>query len=139
MEPNLEELWSIFSLTEEEKTKVVVDKTWVEKTETARRNCLLRKIFTKHNINLEAMKAVLFNIWKLSHGLEVKEVGDKMYVFQFEDRSEKDKVLVRQPWLFNKALIVLAEFDGFSSLEDVNMDWCLFLGSSSWLAIEFDK
>ena len=139
MEPNLEELWSIFSLIEEEKTKVVVDKTWVEETKDARRNCLLGKIFTKHNINLEAMKAILYDIWKISHGLEVKEVGDKMYVFQFEDRSEKDKVLVRQPWLFNKVLIVLAEFDGFSSLEDVNMDWCLFLGSSSWLAIGFDK
>ena len=43
MEPNLEELWSIFSLTEEEKTKVVVDKTWVEETKDARRNCLLGK------------------------------------------------------------------------------------------------
>ena len=49
----------------------------------------LGKIFTKRNINLEVMKVVLYNIWKLSHGLEIKEVGDKVYVFQFEDGSEK--------------------------------------------------
>ena len=82
----------------------------------------LGKIFTKRNINLEVMKVVLYNIWKLSHGFEIKEVGDKVYVFQFEDGSEKDKVLVRQPWSFNKALIVLADFDGFSFPTDVNMD-----------------
>ena len=45
---------------------------------------------------------------------------------KMEVRSEKDKVWVRQSWSFNKALIVLVDFDGYSSPSDVNMDWCPF-------------
>ena len=53
------------------------------------------------------MKVVFYNIWKLSYGLEIKEVGDKIFIFQFDDVYEKDKVLVRQTWSCNKALIML--------------------------------
>ena len=33
---------------------------------------------------------------------------------------------MKQTWSFNKFLIVLKEFDGFSSSKEVNMDWCSF-------------
>ena len=98
------------------KSEVVVDKAWVEETEEARRNYLLGKIFMNQGINVEAMKAVLYNIWKLSYGLEIKEVGDKIFVFQFDDAVEKDKVLARQSWYFNKALIVFVIFVNFCTI-----------------------
>ena len=56
----------------------------------------------------------------------IKEAGVKVFVFQFEDFVEKDMVLVRQPWSFNKSVIVLNEFDGLFSLDDVNMKWYPF-------------
>ena len=56
----------------------------------------------------------------------IKEVGDKLYVFQIENAMKKDRVLFRQPWSFNKSLIVLKDFDGLFSPNDVNMDWCPF-------------
>ena len=73
---------------------------------------------------MEAMKSILKNVWKISSRLVIKVIGDKVYVFQFEDVVEKDRVLIRQPWSFNKSSIVLKDFNGMSSLEDVNMDRC---------------
>ena len=39
---------------------------------------------------------------------------------------EKDRVFQKQPWSFNKSLLVLNEFDGHTHLDIVNMDWCTF-------------
>ena len=51
----------------------------------------------------------------------VKEVGLKLYVFQFKSNIEKERVLMRQPWSFNKSLLVLAPFDGKSKPKEVNL------------------
>ncbi|XWS71129.1 hypothetical protein CRYUN_Cryun03dG0112000 [Craigia yunnanensis] len=95
MDNDLEALWNKFSLTEDEKSELIIDKSWVEETSEVRKNCLLGKILTKHSINVEAMKNFLYNIWKLRAGLVVKEVGDRVFIFQFEDEYEKDRILVR--------------------------------------------
>ena len=111
MEIGLEELWNKFSLTEYEKSKVLIDKAQIEEIIDARKNCFIGKLLTKRVINLEAMKSILYKIWKLVSGLDIKEDSDKVYVFQFNDEAEKDRVLVNQSWSFNKSLIVMKEFD----------------------------
>ena len=52
------------------------------------------RMVINRTVNMEAMKTVLQKIWKLSSGLVIKEVGDRCYVFQFEDATEKDRVLL---------------------------------------------
>ena len=39
----------------------------------ARRNCLIGKMVIKKAINLEAMKTVLQEVWKLASGMVIKE------------------------------------------------------------------
>ena len=58
-------------------------------------------------VNMEAMKNVLSNVWKSFSGMSIKEVGDRLYIFKFENQMEKERVLMRQPWTFNKSLLVL--------------------------------
>ncbi|XWS18212.1 hypothetical protein CRYUN_Cryun32bG0023500 [Craigia yunnanensis] len=53
------------------------------------------------------MKNVLITIWKLSSRMSITEVGNRLFIFQFEDNKEKERVLLRQPWSFNKSLLVL--------------------------------
>ena len=47
MDNDLETLWNKFSLTEEEKREMVIEKSWVEETVEVRKNCLLRKLLSK--------------------------------------------------------------------------------------------
>ena len=58
--------------------------------------------------------------------MSVKKVGDRLFVFQFGDKMEKKRVFVRQPWSFNKSLLVLANFEEHTKLEEVLLQWCPF-------------
>ena len=43
-----------------------------------------------------------------------------MFLFQFD----KEMILQNQPWFFNKALLVLKDFDGFLASEKIKLDFC---------------
>ncbi|OMO96530.1 hypothetical protein COLO4_15219 [Corchorus olitorius] len=73
------------------------------------------------------MRTALFNAWKLEMGLVIKEVREKLYMFQFEDKPERDRVLLTQPWHFNKVLLALQPYDGVEKPESIVFDTCPFL------------
>lgn len=60
--------------------------------------------------------------------MDIQEVVDHtwIFLFQFSSLRDKMKVLLRQPWLFNKALIVFRDFDDDMALEDYDFRWWLF-------------
>ena len=126
MNDSLEELWSRLSLTEEEQDVVAVEKEWVEDVSAVGNKCLLGKLLIRRNVNIEAMRNVFLKIWRLKSGMTIREVGERRFLFYFEDALEKDKVFQKQPWSFNKSLMVLNEFDGHTQTENVNMEWCAF-------------
>ena len=85
-----------------------------------------REIGADKKVNVEAVKNVLGNIWKIAAGMTIKEVRDRLYVFHFEDNLEKERVRLRQPWSFNRFLLVLENFDSKVQPEEINLQWCLF-------------
>ncbi|XVE98625.1 hypothetical protein REPUB_Repub03eG0122600 [Reevesia pubescens] len=87
---------------------------------------LIGRIFYRKFINMEAMRNVLFQIWKLLHGLHITEIGDKLYRFQLDDEKEKDQIFIAQPWFFDKALLLLVEIDDRVRSEAMIMEWCPF-------------
>ncbi|XWS69090.1 hypothetical protein CRYUN_Cryun04dG0149500 [Craigia yunnanensis] len=125
MSDNLENLWSKLSLTEDELIEVVEAKDWIEKAKEIGRNCLIGRLVLNKRVNIEAMKKVLSIVWKISTGMTVKEVGEKMFIFQFGDNMEKERVLLRQPWTFNKSLLVLDTFEDQTKPEEVLLQWCV--------------
>ena len=126
MTESLEELWGRLSLTEEQQDEVVVEKDWIEDVTAVGNKCLLGKLLLRRAVNIEAMRNVFLKIWRLNHGLTIREVGERQFLFYFENELEKDRVFQKQPWFFNKSLIVLNEFDGHTQPDNVNMKWCIF-------------
>lgn len=92
--------------------EVQIAQDWVEEATNAGKNCLVWRFLIHINFNTDTMKTVLFKAWRLKHELEISAIGGNRFVFQFSDEVEKDRVLVRQPWSYNKSLLVLQEFDG---------------------------
>ncbi|OMO50714.1 Endonuclease/exonuclease/phosphatase [Corchorus capsularis] len=80
---------------------------------------LVGKLFSERRINQEAFRNVLYQIWRLESKFQIKEIGDHLFVFHFEDELEKDRVFVNQPWSFNKALLALNDYDGFEAPERI--------------------
>ncbi|OMO50310.1 hypothetical protein CCACVL1_30518 [Corchorus capsularis] len=109
----------------EENRVVIADADWLDGTEEGvPRFHLLGKLFSKRRPNVEGLRMAMFQGWKLDGAMIVKEAGDNLYVFQFEDAVERDWVLVNQPWSFNRSLLVLREFDGLQTPEEVNFEIC---------------
>ncbi|XVE77534.1 hypothetical protein DITRI_Ditri13aG0070800 [Diplodiscus trichospermus] len=127
MEDELEVMCNRLTLTEEEDDDaVLIERSWVEEGVQAGKNCLIERLLINKAYNIEAMRTIFTKLWKLKARLVVKKIGKQLFIFQFGDGSDKDKLLVRQPWLFNKALLVLQQFDGMQVPESINMDWCPF-------------
>ncbi|XVF03499.1 hypothetical protein REPUB_Repub05bG0000200 [Reevesia pubescens] len=91
---------------------------------------------SRRMMNLEAMKSVISKVWKLSSGLLIREMGEKMFLFHFDNIKEKDRVLLMQPWAYNKALLVLDEFDGLSLPAKMAK---FVLDPNSWITPRLDE
>ncbi|OMP10859.1 hypothetical protein COLO4_04212 [Corchorus olitorius] len=126
MSEALEDMWKKFSLTEEEESDVVVDPKLIANTLDEGKACLIGKLLSRRAVNIEVMRNILHWVWKLSGGLQIQAVGDKLFIFQFEKEIEKDRVFQQSPWSFNKALLVLGEYDAFPNLESVRLEECSF-------------
>jgi hypothetical protein len=63
-------------------------------------------------VNKEAFKTVLSRIWRTIQGVIFKELDDNVWLFEFEDESDMRRVLEGRPWLFDRQILVLNEFDG---------------------------
>ena len=53
------DLWRKLSLTEDELTKMVVEKDWLEKAKEVGKNCLVGKLVLNKRVNVGVMKNVL--------------------------------------------------------------------------------
>ncbi|OMO88655.1 reverse transcriptase [Corchorus capsularis] len=60
--------------------------------------------------------------WKPESGLTVKKLGERLFLFQFKDGVEKDRVLDSQPWSFQQPFLLLRNYDGFKQPESIELD-----------------
>ena len=74
----LENLWGKLSLTEDELIEVRIEQDWLEEIKEVGKNCLIGKLLLNKRVNTEAMKNVLSNVWKVSSGMVVREVGNRI-------------------------------------------------------------
>ena len=76
----LDELWSWFSLTEEEEGGAEV----THKVE-AMIHWLVGKFFMKRVLNVDAVARTFKPLWKPNGKLKIWDIGDSILLFEFED------------------------------------------------------
>lgn len=82
----MEELWKKFSLSEEEKGVLSVDYQDVERSKEHAQFSLLFRLQTNKEFNKEAFKSTLQQLWKGSHHVTIKEMGNNLYSWLFLSR-----------------------------------------------------
>ena len=96
----LEDLWAKFSLTEDEEGGADVPNQ-----EAVGVHHLAGKFFTKRVLNVEAVARTFKPLWKLVGELKIRDSGDNVLVFEFEDVMDLERVLEYEPWSYNKSLM----------------------------------
>ena len=61
--------------------------------------------------NPVAFISTMKNIWAVINGVDITNVGRNLYQIQFYHWRDKQKVLLGQPWHFDKFPLLLEEFD----------------------------
>ena len=78
----------------------------------AGKNCIVMKVLTQHNVNVEALKKNMRMLWKPNKGLQVSEIEDNLFLAKFGDSRDKKKVMEMRPWSYEKQLVLMREFEG---------------------------
>ncbi|XP_040932119.1 uncharacterized protein [Gossypium hirsutum] len=58
-------------------------------------------------IHFPAMRSTLVNLWHPVWGVQIRDMGEKMYLFQFFHIMDMERVIKGSPWTFNNYLLLL--------------------------------
>ncbi|XP_065630505.1 uncharacterized protein LOC136067948 [Quercus suber] len=68
------------------------------------------KFLTSHFLQMEAVARTFKQLWKTDNGFKIRNQGNNIVLFIFNNLAEVDKILKSQPWSFNKHLIVMQRY-----------------------------
>lgn len=112
MEECIRDMCSKLKLTEKEASGVVITKG---ATETAIKNgdlCLVVKLFANRFFSGEIVIEAMRRAWMMQGNVEFKAVGNNIFFFQFQSRSDLLRVKNGGPWNVDQHLLALEFFDG---------------------------
>ena len=112
MAEELEKLCGKISLTRGENKVLIICEWELAAGREKGERCLVGKIGSERRVNKEAFRTVLSQIWRTVGSVMFKEVQDNLWLFEFMDKEDKERVLDSRPWSFDLHILVLNEFDG---------------------------
>lgn len=81
-------------------------------------------------INKESFRTVLTRLWRPLGMMSFREVLDQLWIFEFFDLADKEKMLRGRPWSFDRILLVLNDFTGNTPPSQI-----AFTHSSFWVQV----
>lgn len=70
--------------------------------------CAVGRFLTDKTINVRAMKSKIADIWKPAMCINIKEIDQGIFLFQFYHKEDLKWVLNGGPWSFDNAMLILA-------------------------------
>uniref|UniRef100_A0A7N2L0X4 DUF4283 domain-containing protein n=1 Tax=Quercus lobata TaxID=97700 RepID=A0A7N2L0X4_QUELO len=87
---------------------------------------LAAKFLTQRALNLDAITKAFSPLWRATKGFKLRKEDDHIVLFTFKDKNEMLRVLVGEPWSFDKHMVVLQEYDGTKEVRDMFFDQATF-------------
>lgn len=78
---------------------------------------LAMKFLTGRALNMEAIIRTFTLLWKAVSGFKVRNVGDHILLFVYNNKEVVDKILKGESWSFDKNLIVLQTYGNHSPVK----------------------
>ena len=121
MEDELEKLGKKLSFTEEEDESISLGSGTMEAAKTVGKNCLLMKVLSHKYMNVEALRKNMRMLWKPNKGVQINEIGEELFLAEFEDGRDKKRIMDMSLWTYEKQLILLKEFEGEQAPKDIQL------------------
>lgn len=117
MADSLDDLWSNFSLSEREGGEIQINDEQYPKPA----NVIVGKFVLRRTIGASELGVALSRIWQLNSSLKVSALGEAMFVFEFGSTTECNRILYKQPWNFNSALLIFSRLEGKERPTDLKL------------------
>ncbi|WCJ21356.1 hypothetical protein M5689_003515 [Euphorbia peplus] len=111
------------TLIEDEKTVVKITKSTPSQTPTPAKPSLLGKVISNKPLNLSSLASAFMGAWKIKT-FQIKDLGDELFLCEFESKKEKDKIFNEGPWHYERHLVVLRELPENTLPTYTSMKWC---------------
>uniref|UniRef100_A0A7N2RAR5 DUF4283 domain-containing protein n=1 Tax=Quercus lobata TaxID=97700 RepID=A0A7N2RAR5_QUELO len=79
---------------------------------------LAAKFFTKRVLNTDAIAKNFSQLWRSRNGFKMKDLGNHIVLFIFDNKLDTDRILASQPWSFDKSLVAIQCYDKVQELGD---------------------
>ncbi|KAL0403556.1 UNVERIFIED_CONTAM: hypothetical protein Sradi_1996400 [Sesamum radiatum] len=87
---------------------------------------LVGRLLTSKPFNVEALRTTLLSSFNPVKGMDFKVLTDSRFLIRFHHVIDRDRVLERCPWAYEKNLMVLAKVENHENPNTVDLDWCSF-------------
>ena len=114
---DIDGLWKCFSLKDQEDDKFDLSLMAGHDKPT-----LAAKFFTRRIINVEAVARTFKPLWQTKNSFSLQDVGDNMVLIEFEDQSDLERVLLGEPWSYDKYLIAFQRVGDGIAVEDLQFN-----------------
>lgn len=68
----------------------------------------------KRALNIDEVARTFRPLWQINGGFRVREVGGSLLFFVFESKHDAEKVLLGEPWFFDRHLVLRQRYDGLT-------------------------
>uniref|UniRef100_A0A2N9G564 DUF4283 domain-containing protein n=1 Tax=Fagus sylvatica TaxID=28930 RepID=A0A2N9G564_FAGSY len=68
----------------------------------------------------------MLRLWGFARGITIQTMGDNLFLFQFSDEFERERVFQGSPWLFDNYLLALNAFDGSCPIHQIRFTHSCF-------------
>ena len=83
---------------------------------------LAAKFFTRRVLNTDAIARNFSQLWRSRNGFKIKDMGNHIILFIFDNKLDTDRVLASQPWSFDKFLVAIQRYDKNTPVRDLVFD-----------------
>ena len=97
--------WSNLSLSEKETNGYMLTKE-----QRSGEFLLAVKYLTLRVLNREVMARTFKQLWRSTNGFKIQNQGDNMVLFVFDNPHDVDRIILNQPWRFDKHIVMLQRY-----------------------------
>ena len=87
---------------------------------------LVAKFLTKRNVNIDAVAKTFRPLWRMTQRFNVRDAGDNYLLFGFESESDVEKVIMGEPWSYDRHLGILHRYDRKTPLANLQLSTAMF-------------
>ncbi|GAV65310.1 DUF4283 domain-containing protein, partial [Cephalotus follicularis] len=105
-EEGMDQLWEHLKLTDEEEKDISVDDSMIDNNDPKGFYCLIGSLWKLKYFNKEVLKNRMQSLWRTQYGLKIREVGNNLFLFMFNNDEDRWRVLKSRPWHFDKHILL---------------------------------